>query len=329
MLVDILNRQSAAGHKVGLFIINDQVNETLLQQISGQVQIVRLNRKQGGRNPIPLLRLNRMLIGFAANVIHCHNHKAVGLLLPRLRRKALLTLHTTRVPVANLKQYARLYAISEAVQTDVHNRSGLSAAVIYNGIDLDAIAMRTKPSDASVFRMVQVGRLDHEVKGQHILLEALKILKDKGVRPVRLDLIGEGASTPFLLKLRESLGLDEEVRFLGARDRKYIYGHLRDYDLLVQPSFVEGFGLTIVEAIAAGIPVVVSDIDGPMELIGKGSYGRYFKTGDSGDLARVIEEVMQQDAEAAAQHTAALAHVRRHFDIQQTVQSYLEQYATL
>jgi len=328
MLVDILNRQ-AEGHSVALFIINDQVNEGLLQQISGKVKVVRLNRKEGARNPMPLLRLNRVLRRFDPAVIHCHNHKAVNMLRPSLRKKALLTLHTTNVPATNLKKYAKLFAISTAVQTDIHNRSGLSAQVIYNGVDLDAVAEKKDSADPAVFRIVQVGRLDHEVKGQHILLEALKILKDQGHSHIRLDLIGEGASTLHLVQLRAALGLDDAVRFLGARDRQYIYRHLQQYDLLVQPSFVEGFGLTIVEAMAAGLPVVVSDLEGPMELIGKGSYGYFFKAGDSNALAAVIAEVMKAGLSRTEQGAAAMAHVKKHFHIEHTVQHYLEQYSTL
>ncbi|WP_118952602.1 glycosyltransferase [Taibaiella helva] len=327
MLVDILNRQSES-HSVALFIINDQVNEGLLQQISGKVKVVRLNRKEGARNPMPLLRLNRALWRFDPEVIHCHNHKAVNMLRLSLRKKALLTLHTTNVPVTNLKKYAKLFAISRAVQTDVHNRSGLSTQVIYNGVDFDAVVEKKGPADPAVFRIVQVGRLDHEVKGQHILLEALKILKEQGHNHIRLDFIGEGVSTLHLVQLRAALGLDDVVRFLGARDRKYIYQHLQDYNLLVQPSFVEGFGLTIVEAIAAGLHVLVSDLDGPMEIIRAAQRGDYFKTGDSRSLAGSINAILERKVETTIPPAAKL-YVRQNFDIAHTVNHYLNAYKTL
>ncbi|WP_118976663.1 glycosyltransferase [Taibaiella koreensis] len=329
MLVDILNQQ-AEGHAVALFIVNDEVNEGLLGQISDQVKVTRLNRKEGAKNPMVLLRLNRALSRFGATVIHCHHHKAVNLLRPSLRKRTMLTLHTTQVPVVNLKKYGKLFAISEAVRKDAHDRCSQQLQVVHNGIDVAAIAMRTKPADPQLFRIVQVGRLNQEVKGQHILFEALKILKDQGIANIRLDLVGDGPSMPSLVGLRSSLGLNDEVRFLGARNRQYIYQRLQDYDLLVQPSFVEGFGLTIVEAAAAGLPVLVSDLEGPMEIIKTLQWGDSFTCGNVRSLADGIAAMREGNAAAGTMSALqAREAVRRHFDIHIAVSHYLKAYETI
>ena len=54
------------------------------------------------------------------------------------------------------------------------------------------------------------------------------------------------------------LNLEKHVRFLGNQSREYVYSHLKDYDLFVQPSRFEGFGLTVAEAMAACVPVLVT-----------------------------------------------------------------------
>ena len=65
------------------------------------------------------------------------------------------------------------------------------------------------------------------------------------------------------------------------------------YDLLVQPSRYEGFGLTVVEGMAAGVPVLVSDIEGPMEVIDKGRHGFAFRSEDFHDCGDRMMEIME------------------------------------
>ncbi|MBK9737018.1 MAG: glycosyltransferase family 4 protein [Saprospiraceae bacterium] len=150
-------------------------------------------------------------------------------------------------------------------------------------VKVDDILLKNN-NNSTTFKIVQVGRLEHEIKGQHILINALNILINKySVRNIHLDFIGEGSSLKYLMKLTDKLSVTKYVSFLGLCDREYIYTHLRDYNVLVQPSLFEGFGLTVVEALAAGIEVLVSDVDGPLEIIEKTGYGYIFKSGNAED----------------------------------------------
>lgn len=127
------------------------------------------------------------------------------------------------------------------------------------------------------------------------------------------------------------LNLTTYVSFLGLRDREYIYSHLKDYDLLVQPSLFEGFGLTIIEAMAAGIEVLVSDIDGPLEIIEKIGHGQKFKSGNADDCALKIYEIysksniMDSHIQLELQREAC----KKLFDIEITAKNYLDEYKNL
>src|SRR5690606_31369506 len=145
------------------------------------------------------------------------------------------------------------------------------------------------------FRIIQVSRLDAEKKGQHIAIEALKLLMERNTSNIVLDFIGAGTSYDALKKQVKDNNLESYAHFLGLRDRDYIYKQLKNYDLLIQPSFYEGFGLTIVEAMAAKIPVLVSNIDGPIEIVQNGKYGFFFECGNALELSSKIEEVMGMD----------------------------------
>jgi len=244
MLVDIINEQ-VKKEKVAIIIINDSINNANLNKINKDIDIVFIGRKEGSKNPIPIIKLNWFLLKLKPDVIHCHNHKAIQLIINR--KNVVLTLHDVRIPTYNFKYYKKLFAISEAVKNDIEKRANICHIVVYNGIKIDDIKQKWN-YEFDTFKIVQVSRLEHEKKGQHILLQALKILiEEKSIKNITVDFIGEGNSLEYLQNIVKKNGLEKHVNFIGLRDREYIYNHLRDYNLLVQPSLFEGFGLTVAE----------------------------------------------------------------------------------
>ena len=327
MLVDIVNVQSLT-EEVTLIVGNAAVEQTLLNRVSKRVQIQLLGRPQGSRNPWYLMRLYYMLKQVKPTIIHAHLDSFIRLLkyisVPRV-----LTLHTTGMPLMpQVNQYDAVYCISDAVRRDVETRyPGISTRVIPNGINFADMLQKANYGNKP-FRLVQVSRLDHLQKGQDILLRAVKKVNDTlGDGQVTLDLIGEGPSKEFLLSLSEELGL-ENCRFLGLRSRSDVYETLHNYDLLVQPSRIEGFGLTVVEAMAAGLPVLVSDIEGPMEVIDCGRYGYFFRSEDVDDCAKQILDIMKFSSlpEFADDRKSAECHVQSTYDVAVTAREYVRDY---
>ena len=329
MLVDIVNEQSFF-EKVTLIVGNVLRDKTLLGQVSQRVDIQLLGRPEGSRNPWYLLKLYRMLEKIQPDIIHAHQDSFIRL-LKYIRSPRVLTLHTTGISLSRqVNQYDAVYCISDAVRCDVEKRyPRISTRVIQNGISFSAMRQKQiyghKP-----FRMVQVSRLDHHQKGQDILLRAMKNVKDTlGGGQVTLDFIGEGTSKDYLLKLTAELGLGDCCRFLGMLPRSDVYANMHSYDLLVQPSRFEGFGLTVVEAMAAGLPVLVSDIEGPMEIIDRGRYGYFFRSEDADDCAKQIFEIMRLSTlpEFVNCRKAAEQYVKSTYDVATTAQNYIADYS--
>jgi len=130
------------------------------------------------------------------------------------------------------------------------------------------------------------------VKALRLFIRALAHLVHKqGVNGLHGTIIGDGKSRQYLENLAKDLEVNGLLSFTGARDRRYILEHLRDFDMLIQPSRYEGFGITVIEGMAAGVPVLVSNIDGPMEIIREGKYGSYFTSGEAIDCAQKILEI--------------------------------------
>jgi len=204
----------------------------------------------------------------------------------------------------------------------------MNAILVYNGICTKLVQQKTNFNIGKSFKIIIVSRLRHEKKGQHIAIEALKSLKKKGITNIKLDLIGEGPSELYLKKLVEENGLNNDINFIGLKDKNYIYNHLKDYELLIQPSFYEGFGLTVLEGMVAKVPVLVSNIDGPMEIIDYGEYGYSFEVGNAENLADQIKNIQlnytQQEFKKKVQDAYQI--VKLDFDISKTASEYLRLY---
>lgn len=327
MLVDIANAQ-ASSVEVALVIGNAVIDNTFLEALSSKVETKLVRRPPGSRNPWHLLKLIHTLRKFNPDIIHAHQEsfvKVAGILSAPM----VLTVHDTNVKLESIEGYAAIYCISEAVRNDILARyPACSPTVIHNGICFSKITQKTSYGQLP-FRIVQVSRLYHDKKGQDILLRALQhVSGEMGGGQVLVDFIGEGTSREYLGGLAKQLGVAKWCRFLGKESRSVIYNQLHTYDLLVQPSRYEGFGLTVVEAMAARIPVLVSNMEGPMEIIANGKHGYFFTAENHVDCSQKIINIIK-DAQKENFSEKLIAHAeyaKKQFDIANTAQQYLDAY---
>lgn len=330
MLVDILNHQGKT-HKTHLVIINNIVSPVLLTTVEPQTLIHTINRLPGSRNPWPIIKLNFLLNQIQPDVIHMHDTSAIVTILKLLHRrtKVYLTVHDINKPCNGLSQYDKRFAISAAVRDDLLTRCGISSILVENGIDFQKIHKNKQPWQSNhPIHIVQISRLCHKKKGQHLLLEAIATLRKFMKQNVEVTFIGEGESKSFLEEQAQRLGISVNCHFVGLWDRARIYQNLHRFDMLVQPSLYEGFGLTVIEGMAAGIPVLVSDSGGPAEIVQNGRYGWTFKNGDSDDLAQQLWNLLTQEKDNHVSEKVACAHrhIMDNFNITDTANKYLEEY---
>jgi len=345
MLVNIANAQAEIGAEVNIIIINDLYEKTLLQAVDKRVRIYLLNRKVRSRNPWFVIRLNRILRQIKPDVIHLHRSQFYELIAGSdLRRKACVTLHalpTGRVRRGNfihrmfplfdfslpgnvnyIDKIGKVFTISQTVHDILLKEYGIESSVVNNGIDTVRFKKHLKSMSEGKMRIVQVSRLEHNIKGQDLLIEAASKLKGK----VEVYFIGIGSSVEYLKQLTAKLKLEDDIYFLGKQPQNYIAEHLCDYDLFVQASRWEGFGLTVAEAMAAHVPVLASTGQGPAEVICGNRYGWLFENGNVDDLAIQIEHIRTHYAEATKKATAALDYVIRTYDVSVTARNYMKEY---
>lgn len=102
-----------------------------------------------------------------------------------------------------------------------------------------------------------------------------------------------------------------------------------NYDLFVQPSRFEGFGLTVAEAMAAEVPVLVSSGDGPAEITCRDKYGWVFSNGDIDNLIYKIKYINNNYVKAIDKAKLARNYVIENYDVSVTARKYLNEYKTL
>lgn len=141
-----------------------------------------------------------------------------------------------------------------------------------------------------------------------------------------MDIIGVGVSESFLKGLVDELELNKYVHFLGLKDRDYIYHNLINYDLLIQPSRYEGFGLTVIEAMASKIRVLVSDIEGPMEIINNGEFGYFFSNNSIDDLVFKLEFIINASIDVKEIENS-FEYAFENFSVKNTCNQYINLYS--
>jgi phosphatidyl-myo-inositol dimannoside synthase len=143
--------------------------------------------------------------------------------------------------------------------------------------------------------MMTMGRLvaDERYKGVDELLELLPHLKQE-IPNVFYLVIGEGSDRSRLEEKSKALGISSDVAFLGYIPEEEKLAHYRLSDVYVMPSHGEGFGFVFLEAMASGIPVTASKIDGGREALRDGLLGVLVDPGDPDDIKRGIHESLQR-----------------------------------
>jgi glycosyltransferase involved in cell wall biosynthesis len=221
----------------------------------------------------------------------------------------------------------RVTALSEAdlrEQLDLGLSPPSKYRVIRNGIDVDRYtgAPPRTAGDAPVIGAV--GRFTAE-KGHATLVEAFARVRGRLPR-ARLVLVGSGDLDQDLRGLARRLGVDGAVTFAGERDSAEV---LPSFDLFVQPSLYESQGLAILEAMAAGRPVVATDVGGVRDAVRDGETGLLVPAADPGAMAGAILRLAGDPGEASAMAERARARIRELYSVDRMVAEYARLYKEL
>ena len=273
--------------------------------------------------PLSANRVRRWVRDGAFDVLHVHEPAVPSLSLLACWVAAgpiVATVHTamprSRVLLAAqpvlrsaLEKIDGRIAVSEAARTTLVEHLGGDAVLIPNGVatrryrSADPYPGWPGPGGAIGF----LGRMEEPRKGLAVLLKAFDTLAAER-ESLRLLVAGPGDADEQRSRLREPLR--ERAFFLGEVSEEEKVRVLHSVDVFCSPNTGgESFGIVTAEAMAAGVPIVASDIDAFRQVLRDGRAGELFTVGDPADLARVTARLLDDPARRAELSVAALAAV--------------------
>jgi len=319
-----------------IFLSGRNDEATWMEKAGHRVFYLSPNREIHVFRPSLVFRLMRILRSNSVDVLHCHSHKACsyGVLAGALAKTPVVLaqvhgLHRARNArrrLANLFMFrgaTRVIAVAEAVKQDILTTNWRVPAgklsVLEDSVDYDRFAhcavsraeakqMLGVPSDGIIFGTV--GRLA-PTKGLLYLIEAFCMVREQ-IPGAHLVLLGDGTEgTKIERQARESPHGDA-IHFLGRRD--HIERLLRGMDVFALSSIAEGVGRALLEAMAAGIPAVATQVGGIPEVINSPEVGLLVPPRDPRALAQsMIRLGRMSDSERAAIGRAAQERIRRFY----------------
>ncbi|MBF2708245.1 glycosyltransferase family 4 protein [Flavobacterium soyangense] len=159
-------------------------------------------------------------------------------------------------------------------------------SVIYNGIATSVFVKRTQENSNT---FVISSHLRHS-KGIQDLIKAVSVLEDAIKNQIQIDVYGEGPYETELVKLTQKDNLEGVIHFKGGSSQ--LNELLSQYRYLLQPTYMECFSLSILESLAANVPVITTTVGGNLEIITNGKNGFIFEPKDYLALADILKNIV-------------------------------------
>lgn len=323
-IVRILNQN--ASNQVKLILFEDKIEydvediKNLIEIVPSKVQLSIMKKHQ-----ISILELQNTIELFQPNCIHSHLFEAEivsrSCTFPKAkwfthshdRMKSLndLSLFTIKSKRDLTNYFEKKYLLKRYQLNGGTNFIAISEDILYflksvlpnhmqtiqllqNAIDLKRFEKPVdfvRESDNSMFKLISIGRLDKN-KNHQFLIDVVLELKNRKI-PIHLTIVGEGNQRSALQEKITRLDLSNQISLVGSQER--VEAFLWNTDLYVHGAITEGFGLTLIEAMSCGLPVVCTDGKGNRDLIQEGENG--FMVGERNPklVADKIEILLKND----------------------------------
>jgi len=295
--------------KAEVFIITGKVQNQPQEERRGNLRIIRTSfftLKNLSHSPIAYTLSLLPFIFFRSlalikkeriNIIHCQGFlsSVLGFCLSQITGIPYVVTVQRLEPAGNpfknfiYRQAAVCIGVSRAVGEYFQQIGCKNVEVIPNGVDLEKYKDLERKPHAG-FIVMAVARLE-KVKGINCLIEAAARSELRRRSDLQILVIGDGSERKNLESLTEKLNLKEKVKFLGEIPNAEIPEYLSAADCFVLPSLKEGFGIALLEAQAAGVPVIGTKVGGILDLIEDGKTGLLVEPGNPEAIAEAINKI--------------------------------------
>ena len=345
-VLDVAQGQAARGHRVGLIVDSmtggaraEAALAELAPLLAFGIERIAIARQLSPRDFVAVRQVARHITAVAPDVLHGHGAKGAALVRLAPRRSGTIrvcTPHGGTLVYApgtlaggfyrglerllskrtDLFLFESNFAAAEFTRTV--GRPGGLVRIACNGVgNAEFAPIATRPNAADI---VCVGELRH-LKGYDVLLEALAMLRRSG-RVVRATVAGEGPDAGEIKALSEHLGLADQVHLAGHVPAREAFAMGR---IMVMPSRAESLPYVILEAAAAGMPIIATRVGGIADVFGSQN-SRLVPPGNAAALAAAIGVALAHPAELKRAAALVQARVREHFTIDAMVDGGLATY---
>jgi glycosyltransferase involved in cell wall biosynthesis len=345
-ILDLANGQADRGHEVGIIAdsrTGGERAETALKEIAPRLKLgvhrLAIRRNPGPADILVWARFMHLIRRLKPDVLHGHGAKPGAFLRTKARSKSTIRVYTPHggslhYPLNTFKGalYSRLertlmnstdlFLFESAFARDTYLRTigipnGLVRCV-FNGVTANEFDPIVKAAEAT--DVVYVGEFRH-IKGADLLIDAVARLRADG-KPVTLTLAGDGEELENLKAQVQKLGLTEAVRFIGHVKARYGFSQGR---VLVVPSRGDSMPYVVIEAAAAGIPMVAANVGGIPEIFGSQTES-LFAPNIVGAMADAIEIALEDPATALVRAKDLRERIFLHFSQKAMVEGVLAGY---
>jgi glycosyltransferase involved in cell wall biosynthesis len=346
-ILDLANGQADRGHHVGIIadsLTGGERAEAALKEIAPRLKLG-VYRIAICRNPSPTdvlvwAQFMRLIRRLKPHVLHGHGAKAGAFIRLKSRSEETIRVYTPHggslhYPLNTLKGalYSRLeralmnstdlFLFESAFARDTYQRTiGIPTGLVrcvFNGVTADEFDPVVKAPDAT--DIVYVGEF-RQIKGTDLLIDAVARLHADG-KPVTLTLAGDGEELENLKAQIQKLGLGEAVGFIGHVKARYGFSKGK---VLVVPSRGDSMPYVVIEAAAAGIPMVAANVGGIPEIFGSSHTDALFAPNIVGAMADAIETALEDPADALVRAKSLRERIFLHFSQKAMVEGVLAGY---
>jgi len=315
-----------------------------IEGISVHACLPRLNRRFVGKLHVygARVRIREIVDDVAPDVIHAHFLRTYGLAAALSGCGPLVASAWGSDVMApggyvgrrlirySLRCADAVHATSDALAERVQALAGRPAYVIPFGVDLERFSPRADPSrDSDVIRIASVKALEDVYDPETLLVAFAELNRRLAGRSMRLIFVGDGTLRARLVQMAGSLGVADRVEFRGHVPHDAVASVLQSGDILANLSRYEGFGVSVVEAAACGVPAVASDVGGLREVVEDGRTGLLVPPGDPGAAADALERLVRDSVLRADMGQAARARAESLYDWEGSVDGFERLYASL
>jgi glycosyltransferase involved in cell wall biosynthesis len=328
LLVDFARHSDRSHFQLHFISLGDRGSEA--KSIEAQGWPVMTMHAAEKLRPALVLRLAGIFRRMAIDVVHTHNSRPLIHAGPAARLAGVSGLFHTRHgprPLSSPRQ-AALFRLSSywtdkvvSVSSETAERTlqdGVSprkVITIHNGVDTERFSYLGPQRDGPI---VMVGRLSPEKSIDTLLHAARELIAERPI--LRFEIAGNGPCMAQLQAVVREFNLENNVRLLGeVRDVEKV---LARASMFVLPSLIEGVSLTLLEAMARGLPVVATEVGGNPEVVLNGETGLLVPPRKPSDLAAALRYLLDNPTTASQMGRAGRNRVISRFDIRKTIAHY-------